>query len=364
MSALLLSTWELLKTSGAWLVMSFFICGILHAFLNPNLLHRQLSNKKVSSIVKATVSGMFLPVCSCGVVPLTLSLYMSGAYLGPTLAFLVATPIINPAAVLMSFAMLGPQITPIYIAVGFILPVFIGLAGNRFAGRELISPVALKYLKDQAGAAPLTTTVAKAPLNQRILAGLNWGFTDLGVQTSRYMLVGNLFAAALLLLVPTSFIMEYLSSPKLISILGVSLLGAVMYVCALGHIPFIAALVSAGAAPGVAISFLMAGTATNLPEMISIWKLIGKRAVVIYTSIVVIASVLAGYFTNQILMDRFVPVFDISKSQNTINIANNLSFEFPEWFSVASALIVIALGLHAWIQHLKSALAKRRRVEA
>lgn len=363
MSALLLSTWELLKTSGAWLVMSFFICGVLHAFLNPDLLHRQLGNKKVSSIVKATVSGIFLPVCSCGVVPLTLSLYMSGAYLGPTLAFLVATPIINPAAVLMSFAMLGPKITPIYITVGFILPFIIGLVGNRFAGRELISPVAQKYMQN-VETIQLTTTVEKAPLKQRILAGLTWGFTDLGVQTSRFMLVGNLFAAALLLLVPTSFIMEYLSSPKLVSIIGISILGAVMYVCALGHIPFIAALVSAGAAPGVAISFLMAGTATNLPEIISIWNLIGKRAVIIYSSIVIIASVLAGYFTNQILMDRFVPVFDISRSQNTINIANNLSFEFPEWFSVLSALIVIALGLHAWIQYFKGVLAKRQRVEA
>lgn len=357
-----MSTWDLLKTSGAWLVMSFFLCGILHAFLNPNLLHRQLGNKKVSSIVKATVSGMFLPVCSCGVVPLTLSLYMSGAYLGPTLAFLVATPIINPAAVLMSFAMLGPKITPIYIVVGFVLPLIIGLLGNRFAGNELISPVAQKYLQN-AEIVPMSTTVEKTPLTQRILAGLNWGFTDLGVQTSRYMLVGNLFAAALLLLVPSSFIMEYLSSPKLVSIIGISILGAIMYVCALGHIPFIAALVSAGAAPGVAISFLLSGTATNLPEMISIWNLIGKRAVILYTSIVVIFSFLAGYFTNQILLDNFVPVFNISKNQSTINIANNLSFAFPEWFSVFSALIVIALGLYAWFQYLKGSLARRRRVE-
>lgn len=362
MMELLLSSWELLKTSGAWLVTSFFICGILHALLKPDLLYRQLGNNKVSSIAKATVSGMLLPVCSCGVVPLTLSLYMSGAFLGPTLSFLVATPVINPAAVLMSYAMLGPQITPIYIACGFIVPFIIGLLGNRFGGKELVSPLALRYQKYAEGLPQAVAVTQKQPLGRRLLAGLNWGFTDLGVQTSRYMVLGNLFAAALLLLIPSSFIMQYLSSPKLISILGVTLLGAVMYVCALGHIPFIAALVSAGAAPGVAIAFLMSGCATNLPEMISIWKLIGRRAVLIYTGTVVITSVIAGYFTNQILLDRFTPVFDISKNQNTINIANNLSFEFPEQVQTVCALIVLALGIYAWVQYLKAAWVKRRSV--
>ncbi|MCS4465357.1 permease [Clostridium botulinum] len=42
---------------------------------------------------------MLLPICSCGVIPLGLSLYYSGAYLGPTLAFIASTPIINPIAV-------------------------------------------------------------------------------------------------------------------------------------------------------------------------------------------------------------------------------------------------------------------------
>ena len=103
--------WEMLKTSGPWLIISFTVCGALYGVLRPEAFQRSLDNKKFSSIVKATISGMLLPICSCGVLPLTVGLYYSGAWLGPSLAFLVAAPIINPAAIILSYALLGPQIS-------------------------------------------------------------------------------------------------------------------------------------------------------------------------------------------------------------------------------------------------------------
>ena len=139
----LLSCWQLLNISSFWLVVSFFLCGLLHVMLRPEFLQQSLGNTKLSSLVKATVSGMLLPICSCGVVPLALSLYYSGAYLGPTLAFLVATPIINPAAVLLALALLGPKLTVIYVITGFMLPMIIGVIGNKLGKNELVSPMAV-----------------------------------------------------------------------------------------------------------------------------------------------------------------------------------------------------------------------------
>ena len=99
--------WEMLRTSGPWLVISFTVCGVLYGVLRPEAFQRSFGNKKLSSIIKATISGMILPICSCGVLPITLGLYYSGAWLGPALAFLVAAPIINPAAIILSYALLG-----------------------------------------------------------------------------------------------------------------------------------------------------------------------------------------------------------------------------------------------------------------
>ncbi len=348
----LLSCWQLLNISSFWLVASFFLCGLLHIVLRPEFLQQSLGNTKLSSLVKATISGMLLPICSCGVVPLALSLYYSGAYLGPTLAFLVATPIINPAAVLLAFALLGPQLTIIYVITGFMLPMFIGVIGNKWGKKELISPMAAAMAQDKAPASAgdglKTFAAVKTPWHKKICSGLDWSVRSLGLQVSRYVLVGIFFAALLLKIIPVSFIQDYLSSPDLISILGAGIMGAVMYVCAVGHIPFIAALIAAGAAPGVAVTFLLSGVATNLPELISIYKLIGKRTIVIYTLTVVIISFIVGYITNLLLLPDFTPVFDLSNAQNSIDLANKISLAVPAWVEYGCSFIVLAMGITAW----------------
>ncbi len=349
---LLLSFWQLLNISSFWLVISFLLCGLLHTVLRPEFLQQSLGNTKLSSLVKATVSGMLLPICSCGVVPLALSLYYSGAYLGPTLAFLVATPIINPAAVLLAFVLLGPQLTIIYVITGFILPVIVGLIGNKWGKNELVSPIAVAMAEAMAKApaqgGTRTFVTVKTPWHKKIYSGLDWAVRSLGLQVSRYVLLGIIFAAFLLTIIPVAFIQDYLSSPALISLLGIVILGTVMYVCAVGHIPFIAAIVAAGAAPGVAITFLLSGVATNLPEIFSIYKLIGKRTVVIYVFTVVAFAIMAGYFTNVLLLPGFTPVFDLSKAQTTIDLANKMSLAVPAWVENICSLVIITMGVSAW----------------
>ncbi|MGI5921136.1 MAG: efflux transporter SaoE [Syntrophomonadaceae bacterium] len=358
----LLSFWQLLNISSFWLVVSFFLCSLLHIFMRPEFLQRNLGNTKISSLVKATLSGMLLPICSCGVVPLALSLYYSGAYLGPTLAFLVATPVINPAAVLLAFVLLGPQLTVIYVISGFVLPILIGVIGNKWGKNELVSPMAAAIAEAMANAPEesgrVTFNSVKIPWNKKIYSGLDWGVRSLGLPVSRYVLLGLLLAAFLLEIIPVSFIQDYLSSPGMISLLGIAILGAVMYVCAVGHIPFIAALVAAGAAPGAAITFLLSGAATNLPELISIYKLIGKRTIVIYTSSVVILSLIVGYITNILLMPGFTPVFDISHAQHSIDLANKMSLAVPAGVEYICSFIILTMGIMAWWPVFKEWLGK------
>ena len=296
--------WDFLIISSEWIVISLILSGIIHAFVRPQVLQKSIGNKKISSLIKTTISGAILPICSCGVLPLALSLYRTGAYLGPTLSFLVATPIINPAAIIVAFAMLGKEVTFIYILCGIFLPLIIGVLGNIFGGKELIAPEVLK-LQSMNIKIPENTYKDKTPCYKKLYNGILWGFNNLGIEISRFILVGTLFGAILLTVVPQSFVMQYLSNPKLVSIIGITLVGCMMYVCALGHIPFIAALISAGASPGIAITFLITGVATNISELISIYKLIGKRTLIIYLFSMLFFGILIGYITNILLANNF-----------------------------------------------------------
>ena len=88
-----LSSFDMLGTSSSWMLLSFMIAGLLHEFLSPEKMKRSsIGTKKVSGVFWSTISGALIPICSCGTIPLGISLYYSGAYLGPPLAFMTSSP--------------------------------------------------------------------------------------------------------------------------------------------------------------------------------------------------------------------------------------------------------------------------------
>lgn len=99
MEKIIASTWNMLNSSSPWIIFSFLVAGLLHEFLKPEKIQKTaIGSGKISGVFWTTISGMFIPICSCGTIPLGISMYYSGAYLGPTLAFMTSTPMINPIA--------------------------------------------------------------------------------------------------------------------------------------------------------------------------------------------------------------------------------------------------------------------------
>ena len=132
------STWNMLNSSSPWIIFSFLVAGLLHEFLKPEKIQKTaIGSGKISGVFWTTISGMFIPICSCGTIPLGISMYYSGAYLGPTLAFMTSTPMINPIALLLAYGLLGKEIATIYLITGFVAPMVIGMIANKFAGNEL-----------------------------------------------------------------------------------------------------------------------------------------------------------------------------------------------------------------------------------
>jgi uncharacterized protein len=337
-----IASFNILNDVSPWIVISLIIAGLLHATLKPENFQRLLGNRKVSSLVKATLSGMLLPICSCGVIPLGLGMYYSGAYLGPTLAFMIATPIINPAAILLAYGLLGPKIATIYLISGFCIPLIVGLCANLLAGKEIHVPG-----MDSQIDAPQLEAAGNVGLGRKLMTGLEWGIKDLGVMTGKYIVLGIIIAGVIIAAVPPEYVQRYLGNPGMISIMGIAILGAVMYVCAVGHIPLVAALVASGAAPGIAITFLMTGAATNLPELISIFKLIGRRAAVIYAVMLTGLSIAVGFFTNWFLMPGFVPFYNLDDSRQIVGAANWLILAVPKPVQYLCSLLVVLLCLYA-----------------
>ncbi|RGU94252.1 permease [Clostridium sp. AF15-17LB] len=369
---ILASAWNMLNSSSGWMIFSFVIAGVLHEFLKPEKVQKTaIGSSRVSGVFWTTVSGMFIPICSCGTIPLGISMYYSGAYLGPTLAFMTSTPMINPIALLLAFGLLGKEVAVIYLITGFVAPMIIGIAANRFAKDEL--HIGLKKKKEEPNLAMDTPKEEDAgkvePMIQlefeepgfweKVKSGLHWSLTELSVTISKYTVTGMLIAGILFNVVPQSFIQDYLGNPGFVSLLGITVIAALMYVCAVGHIPFIAALVASGAAPGVAITFLMAGAGTNIPELLTISKTIGKRAMLMYFGMVAVISNAVGYITNRLLMPGFTPVLNYDQAQHTISYANKMIVVMPGWLQNICSGILVCYALYSLFKIVKAKAGKR-----
>ena len=127
-----------------------------------------------------------------------------------------------------------------------------------------------------------------------------------------------------------------------------------MYVCAVGHIPFIAALVASGASTCVAITFFIAGAATNLPELISIYNVIGKRAVIIYSTTLTTCALVIGYITNKLLLGS--NGVNLDNTQMSIDMANKIMFNIPDSMKYICSLLIFILCIKAILPKVRNVI--------
>jgi uncharacterized membrane protein YraQ (UPF0718 family) len=85
-------TFWVLHEGALFILLGFAIAGIIHVVLDPERIVRHLGGRSLRSAALAAVMGAPLPLCSCGVLPMAVSLRRKGASRESTLAFLITTP--------------------------------------------------------------------------------------------------------------------------------------------------------------------------------------------------------------------------------------------------------------------------------
>lgn len=346
-----MTVWQIVGESAFWVIASLVVGGLVHEFLPSSRFRDLLNRKGHGAMMGAILFGAVLPICSCGVIPLAISLYRSGVRLGPVMAFAAATPIINPAAVILSLALLGTQITLAYVALGLTLPFLLGLVTERWGQVSAVNSTATAHTccSSVEACESAAIPVPETPILQRIAAGLRWGFLDLGPTIAFYMSIGVILAGLLAVFLPADWVESYLRESSGIALLAAGLLGASIYVCAVAHIPLVATLLATGAAPGISIVFLVTGTATNLPELIALYHTIGKRVVILYAATLIAGAVIMGAVVNAWLLPGFEPVFDPLRSLELVDVGERFQPTIGGFMSgITTAVLVMLAGFGSW----------------
>ncbi len=113
-----------------FLIIGFFLSGLIHEFVPTGWVERHLGGRGVKPLLYSTLVGTALPICCCGSLPVAVSLHQKGARLGPVLAFLVAAPATSITALLVCYALLGIKFTAFIFFAVIVISLIIGLVGN------------------------------------------------------------------------------------------------------------------------------------------------------------------------------------------------------------------------------------------
>ncbi len=115
-----------------YFLFGLLVAGVLKVYLPPESLTKHLGGRGLTSIFKAAALGVPLPLCSCGVLPVAVSLYRHGASLPATLAFLVSTPQTGIDAILVTWGLFGGAFTVAYTLAALLAGLFTGLLAKFF----------------------------------------------------------------------------------------------------------------------------------------------------------------------------------------------------------------------------------------
>lgn len=268
-----------------------FIISYVQSYFPPERTRKILGryNGFLANLLGALL-GTVTPFCSCSSIPLFIGFTSAGLPIGVTFSFLISSPLVDLASVILLASIFNWNIAIAYVLVGIILAVI---------GGSVISAAKLeKYVEPFA----FNNTLLEAEQEELTVRG-RLGFAWVQVRSIiqkvwLYVLIGVGIGAAIHNWVPETVITAVLGQDKWYSVLLATLVGVPMYADIFGTLPVAEALVQKGVGIGTALSFMMAVTALSLPSMVMLKKVVKTKLLVIFAGVVTIGIMIIGYVFN------------------------------------------------------------------
>jgi len=282
--SIVIDFWATVAEMSPYLLFGFFVAGLLSVLVSQRLVERHLGGRGILPVVKASLFGVPLPLCSCGVIPVAMSLHKHGAGKGSTIAFLISTPQTGVDSIFVTLSLLGPVFAIFRPVAAFVS----GIIGGVLV--DLFNPT---HREGQPLPRKCTDECCGGSETKKIARGLKFAFVTLPRDIGGAMLIGLIIAALISVLVPDDFFAEKLGT-GIFAMLVMMAFGIPMYVCATASVPIAAALILKGLTPGAALVFLMTGPATNAAAFVTIWKILGRATAIIYLAAIAGCALASG----------------------------------------------------------------------
>lgn len=312
-----------------YLLFGFLLAGILHVYFPRHKVIRYLGKNNLKSVILASLIGVPLPLCSCGVIPTGVGFYKSGASKGSTVSFLISTPQTGVDSIFVTYSMLGLPFAILRPIIAFVTGIFGGVLTNSSEKKKAVVTEIEEEKVEKSTTSPF-------------LRMLKYGFVDFMQDLSKYLIIGLLLAALISVLVPENFFANYISNQYL-EMLVVLAVAVPLYVCATGSVPIAMVLLMKGMSPGAALVFLMAGPATNAATITVLGKVLGKKTLFVYLFSIIAGAMFFGILINNFLPQEWFYMMNYSTGHNHEEM-------LPKWIGISSTLVLIGLIINGYLQ--------------
>lgn len=244
----------------------------------------------ISGNILGALLGTVTPFCSCSSIPLFIGFTSAGLPIGVTFSFLISSPLVDLASVLLLASIFNWKIAIAYVVVGLVLAVLGGTIISKLHLEEYVEPFVY-------GNKSVDLEQEELTVKDRIDFGKEQ-VKSIIKKVWMYILIGVGIGAAIHNWIPESVISAILGQDKWYSVLIATFVGVPMYADIFGTLPIAEALVAKGVGLGTALSFMMGVTALSLPSMILLKQVVKPRLLWTFFGLVTVGIIIIGYAFN------------------------------------------------------------------
>ncbi|MHB8173554.1 MAG: permease [Nitrospirota bacterium] len=252
-------------------------------------------------IFLAAVGGVFSPLCSCGILPIVVTLLESGSPLGPAMALLISAPIVDPSSIMVSYSALGIPLTIAKITGAIFMGLFAGFAAkwlteagfidqNPWNGAPRRGYCDVKIDPSAPKTVPIDTV-----LSDRKIPFFFARAKDTLIIVGKFFLIALVIQGIIEAFVPANWIYAIAGKSRF-SVVYAALIGIPLPVNGLSAVPIVKGMMDTGHIGfGPAVAFMIAGPVTSIPAMAAMLGMMKKRIFLLYVSVSLIGSIALGY---------------------------------------------------------------------
>jgi uncharacterized membrane protein YraQ (UPF0718 family) len=308
-----------------------FLVAVLQHYLSSDRVKSLLSARNGRGYLVGAGLGALTPFCSCSTIPIAAGLLKARAGFGPTMAFLFASPLVNPVLLMLFIPTFGFQITVVYASLALGLAAVAGWTMQRMGFQKHIRKDVLAEKRSKPRNIGLSPTRLKQPLlpsassiHPMILEAMptassysetccadtrepglpgKWRtmFNEAVSQFRTflpYVVIGVGVGALCHGFVPDGIVYKYAGPENPLAVPTAAFIGVPLYVRASTLVPIGMSLLEKGMSIGAVMALIIGGAGASLPEMVMLKRMFKLPVLLAFLATVFGMAMSAGFMIN------------------------------------------------------------------